>query len=106
MGVEHPRSAILLRNLAIVKATKGRNGTGVQSVNRWEEEIWRMLGSRRAEDLLLYNAVAQPTSRVIPGGFFFAGKLPPTADGGKTGGSNGRRKNKGVKKKGKSARRR
>lgn len=73
----------------------------------WEEEILRILGSKRVEDLLVvHNAVAQPTSRVIPGGFFFAGKLPPPADGGKVGGSKGKGKKKGGKKRGKSARRR
>ncbi|CAN0482849.1 unnamed protein product [Ectocarpus sp. 12 AP-2014] len=76
--------------------------------------MWRSLGSRQwtshhadaVDDLVLYNGVAQRTSRVIPGGFVFAGKLPPAIGPSKASGSKGRRKKKGAKKRGKSARRR
>lgn len=127
LGIEHPRSTIVSRNMAIVKATKGRsmfgakndrNGvaSGGQSVSRWEKELWISLGNRRwtshhtdeTENLQFYTGVAQNSSRVIPGGFFFAGKLPPTAaEGSRPGGRTERRKNKkkGAKKRGKSARR-
>lgn len=127
LGIEHPRSTIVSRNLAIVKANKGRCRCGVkndrnsvrsggQSVSRWEKELWNSLGNRRwtshhtdeSDNLLFYNGVTQNSSRVIPGGFFFAGKLPPTAaEGSRPGGKTERqkKKKKGAKKRGKSARR-
>lgn len=128
LGVEHPRSSTISRNLAIVKAIKGRPrcsardghkgvvGTGGPIVDRWEKQLWKSLGSRQGTsqnnddtmgDVPLYNGVAQSTPHVIPGGFFFAGELP--TDGVKIGSTNGRRtkkKKKVVKKRGKSARRR
>ncbi|CAM9404677.1 unnamed protein product [Ectocarpus fasciculatus] len=119
LGVEHPRSTIVSRNLALLKAVKcrGRRSSresGRPALQRWEKDMWRSLGSRQwtshhadaVDDLVLYNGVAQRTSRVIPGGFVFAGKLPPAIDSSKTSRSKGRGKKKGAKKRGKSARRR
>ncbi|CAN0372550.1 unnamed protein product, partial [Ectocarpus sp. 12 AP-2014] len=113
LGVEHPRSTIVSRNLALVKAVKCRGrrssrGSGRGVLQRWEKDMWRSLGSRQwtshhagaVDDLVLYNGVAQRTSRVIPGGFVFAGKLPPAIDPSKASGSKGRRKKKGAKKRG------
>lgn len=125
LGVEHPRSSIVSRNLAIVKAIKGRPrcstrggregfGTGGKAVDLWEKGIWQYLGNRQGASLNendvtknvpSHNGIAHGTARVIPGGFFFAGKLP--AAGVMLGSSsNESRKKKGVKKRGKSARRR
>ncbi|CAN0133240.1 unnamed protein product, partial [Ectocarpus sp. 12 AP-2014] len=52
LGVEHPRSTIVSRNLALVKAVKCRGrrssrGSGRGVLQRWEKDMWRSLGSRQ-----------------------------------------------------------
>ncbi|CAM9330078.1 unnamed protein product [Scytosiphon promiscuus] len=122
LGVEHPRSGVVSRNLALVKAMKGGHGRstpattaeGERRVCCWEKDVWYSLDTRQwashyrvgeREDLLLYNRVAQRTSHVIPGGFLFAGILPNAVDGSKNVRSKGSTLKKGVKKRGKSGRR-
>lgn len=123
LGVEHPRSAVVARNLALVKTAARcarREGpdnndhvANGRSIRMWEKSIWNSLSSRSwcalqssGKDSMKYKRGMTGSSQIITGGFYFGGVIPEKGGDGR--GRSNRRRTKGVtgrKKRGKSARR-
>lgn len=111
LGIQHPRSAVVARNLALVRASAGNNRGANYSrhqirtkdgkcaavvdsrdpiLTKADFELWASLGSRRWENSNIngFPRKSKPQQLggmdmpyVITGGFFFSGKLPSGVGG-------------------------
>lgn len=122
LGVEHPRSAVVARNLALVRGA-GRcfdrivsgfrrqdAATGEPGVNGWEEDMWHAIGGSRGSSITdtvdgdrrgFTNERAERSFRLMPGRFPVSSMLPRASGETvmKNNNGGGRKKRAGGKKK-------